>query len=80
MSELKQILDEMKRHDKDRKKLADDIHDFKVRLFDPDDGLYARVKDNTDFRRGATTWLRVMGGTIAGIVGKMFYAVFTNGK
>ena len=80
MSELKHILNEMKRQDKDRKKLSDDIHDLKVRIFEPDNGLYARVKDNTDFRKGATTWLRVIGGTVTGIVGKMFYAMFTNGK
>ncbi len=34
-----------------------DIHDIKIRLFDPDTGLYTRVSKNTGFRKNSAKWL-----------------------
>lgn len=80
MSELQQVLDKLTERDTERAKLVEDVHDIKVRLFEPDTGLYAREKENTDFRKGATNWLRLMGIAILGMLTRMFYSMFTNGR
>ena len=41
-------------------KMQKDIHEIKMSLFDPDNGLYARVYKNTGFRLTAGKWLWVL--------------------
>lgn len=41
-------------------KIQKDIHEIKMSLFDPDNGLYARVYKNTGFRLTAGKWLWIL--------------------
>ena len=41
-------------------KMQHDIHEIKMSLFDPDNGLYARVSRNSSFRIAASKWLWVL--------------------
>lgn len=41
-------------------KIQHDIHEIKLNLFDPDNGLYSRVSKNTSFRTAAGKWLWVL--------------------
>ncbi|MCH7782812.1 hypothetical protein IID62_07055 [candidate division KSB1 bacterium] len=40
--------------------LQHDIHEIKMNLFDPDNGLYSRVGKNTGFRIAAGKWLWIL--------------------
>jgi len=45
---------------KGQTKIQKDIHEIKMSMFDPDNGLYARVNKNTGFRLTAGKWLWVL--------------------
>ena len=80
MSEMQDLIRSMDKFGVIQEAMKKDVHLMKEKMFDPDEGLFARVKDNTDFRKGATTWFRVMGISIVGILSRMFFAMFTNGR
>ena len=40
--------------------LRHDVHEIKMSLFDPDNGLYSRVNKNTGFRIVAGKWMWVL--------------------
>jgi len=50
-----------------------DIKEIKTNLFNPDEGLYARVYRNTEFRTAASKWLWVL---TTGITVTMLHALF----
>ncbi len=47
-------------------------------LFDPDKGLWAETKLNSQFRENTTKWRTVTGTAIVGIVGKFIHDLFKN--
>ena len=53
--------------------LKEQLECFEKKLLDPDDGLYARVKDNTDFRKSSTRWLRIVSIATVGLIGRLIY-------
>lgn len=53
--------------------LKEQIGCFEAKLLDPDDGLYARVKDNTDFRKTAARWLKIVSLATIGLIGRLIY-------
>jgi len=57
--------------------MQEDITAIKENLFDPDNGLYARVAKNTSFRQTASKWLWLLTGGLAaallnGYISKLF--------
>lgn len=53
--------------------LKKQIECFEKKLLDPDDGLYSRVKDNTDFRKTSSRWLRIISIATVGLIGRLIY-------
>ena len=50
-----------------------EIHDY---LFDPDDGLYARVRENTRWRKNGQWFLNILlSGIFLGIIGILFFII-----
>ncbi len=61
-----------KKIEKSEKNLGDKIKCLETKLLDPDNGLFARVKENTIFRRNAK---RVFFMIIAGMIGTICYII-----
>lgn len=60
----KTLLDAVERYEKNIGDLQEDLHD-------PDDGLFTRVKANTNFRRGAKKALWIMTAAIVGLMSRL---------
>lgn len=70
MNDTDRILDKI---EDVREKLHGRINDLEEKLLDPDNGLFARVKENTNFRRSAKKILGLLGITTLGILAKLIY-------
>lgn len=58
------------------KNLGGKIEDINKRLFEPDDGVYARIGLNTAFRKTAKRWLTAISVSFLGAVIKAGYDFF----
>ena len=77
--DLNVILERMNQSDKDRDQMHADIKFIKENLFNPKEGLWAEVKDNTRFRENTSKWRTVSGTAIVGMLGKFVYDLFDKG-
>jgi hypothetical protein len=74
--DLNVVLERMSQSDKDREQMHTDIKFIKENLFNPKEGLWAEVKDNSRFRESTTKWHKISGTAIIGILGKFAYDLF----
>ena len=77
--DLNVILERMNQADKDREHIHTDIKFIKDNLFNPKEGLWSEVKDNSRFRENTSKWRTVSGTAIVGILGKFIYDLFNKG-
>ena len=56
--------------------LSKKIGCIEKKLLEPDDGLYTRVRKNTEFRKTAKRWLSVISVGFVGAIGKAAYDFF----
>lgn len=56
--------------------LSRKIECIEKKLLEPDDGLYTRVRKNTEFRKTAKRWLSVISVTFVGAAIKAAYDFF----
>ena len=78
VKDLNVILERMSQSDKDRVQMHTDIKFIKENLFNPKEGLWAEVKDNTRFRETTNKWQKISGTVIVGMLGKFMYDFFNN--
>ena len=77
--DLNVILERMNQSDRDREQMHTDIKFIKENLFNPKEGLWSEVKDNTRFRENTSKWRTVSGTAIVGMLGKFIYDFFDKG-
>lgn len=46
------------------------------KLLDPDNGLFSRVKENTNFRKTVMKWLGIVTLAVIGLLGRLIYDFF----
>lgn len=66
----------LKELEKVEKNLGGKIECIEKKLLDPDKGVYARVRKNTEFRKSAKKWLWAMAVGIFTWTGKALYEFF----
>ena len=87
--DLELILYRLNEQDKSVQKLEkhftskfDEIHQdisfIKENLFNPNEGLWAETKQNTQFRENTTMWRTIIGGGLIALIGDMFWDMFSN--
>ena len=54
--DLNVVLERMNQSDRDREQMHTDIKFIKENLFNPKEGLWAEVKDNSRFRENTSKW------------------------
>ena len=59
-------------------KTDDSLSFIKENLFNPNEGLWAETKQNTQFRENTTMWRTIIGGGLIALIGDMFWDMFTN--
>ena len=79
VKDLNVILERMSQADKDRAEIHTDIKFIKENLFNPKEGLWSEVKDNSRFRENTSKWRTVSGTAIVGMLGKFIYDFFEKG-
>ena len=62
----------------DLQELHTDIKFIKENLFNPETGLWAETKQNTQFRKSTTMWRGIIGGGLIALIGDMFWDWFSN--
>ena len=62
----------------DLQELHTDIKFIKENLFNPEDGLWAETKLNTQHRQSTTKWRTIVGGGVIALMIDMFWDMFTN--
>lgn len=55
-----------------------DISFIKENLFNPNEGLWAETKLNSQFRKSTTKWRGVIGGGLIALLIDMFWDMFSN--
>jgi len=75
--DLELVLHRLNQADGDRKELHTDIKFIKDNLFNPKEGIWAEVKDNTRFRENTSKWRGVIGAGFIGLFFKQIYDLFT---
>ena len=55
-----------------------DIKFIKENLFNPETGLWAEAKLNTQHRQSTTKWRTIIGGGVIALMIDMFWDMFTN--
>ena len=75
--DLELVLHRLGQADGDRKELHTDIKFIKDNLFNPKEGIWAEVKDNTRFRENTSKWRGVIGAGFVGLFFKQIYDLFT---
>ena len=54
-----------------------DIKFIKENLFNPETGLWAETKQNTQFRKSTTMWRGIIGGGVVAALVESFWGIFT---
>ena len=62
----------------DLQELHTDIKFIKENLFNPETGLWAETKQNTQFRKSTTMWRGIIGGGVIAALVESFWGMFTN--
>ena len=62
--------------DSAHEKTEETLEFVRKNLFDPDKGLWAETKLNSQFRENTAKWRTVTGAAIVGIVGKFIHDLF----
>ena len=62
----------------DLQELHTDIKFIKENLFNPETGLWAETKLNTQHREQTTKWRTIIGGGVIALMIDMFWDMFTN--
>ena len=58
--------------------IHEDISFIKENLFNPNEGLWAETKQNSQFRENTTMWRTIIGGGLIALIGDMFWDMFSN--
>ena len=61
----------------DLQELHSDIKFIKENLFNPENGLWAETKLNSQFRKNTTMWRGIIGGGLIALIGDMFWDMFS---
>ena len=61
----------------DLQELHTDIKFIKENLFNPETGLWAETKLNTQHRQSSTKWRTIIGGGFIALIIDMFWDIFT---
>tara|TARA_R100001440_G_scaffold43551_2_gene63260 strand:- start:745 stop:1026 length:282 start_codon:yes stop_codon:yes gene_type:complete len=64
-------------NEKAHTEVKNDLRFIKNNLFDPKEGLWAEVKQNTTFRKNTVKWRSAMGLGIFSLIGKYIYDLFS---
>ena len=75
--DLNVILERMAQADKDRTSIHTDIKFIKENLFNPQEGLWAETKLNSQFRESSQKWRTLISIPVIGMVAKSFYDFIT---
>ena len=57
--------------------IHEDISFIKENLFNPNEGLWAETKQNTQFRKSTTMWRGIIGGGVVAALVESFWGIFT---
>ena len=77
VKDLNVILERMAQADKDRTEIHTDIKFIKENLFNPNEGLCAETKLNSQFRESSQKWRTLIGIPVIGMVAKSIYDLIT---
>ena len=78
IDELKQDLADLKSEISDAHKKTDESLRFiKENLFNPNEGLWAETKKNTQFRKDSQKWRGIVGSGFVALLVKQVYDFFT---
>ena len=75
--DLNVILERMSQADKDRNEIHVDIRFIKKNLFNPNEGLWAETKLNSQFRESSQKWRTLISIPVIGMVAKSIYDLIT---
>ena len=75
VKDLNVILERMSQAEKDRSQMHTDIKFIKENLFNPNEGLWAETKLNSQFRESSQKWRTLISIPVIGMVAKSIYDV-----
>ena len=79
IDELKQDIEEIKASmDKAHEKTDESLRFIKENLFNPNEGLWAETKKNTEFRESSQKWRGIIGSGFIALIVKQVYDLFTS--
>jgi len=80
--QVKQIFTEIKdmktENSAAHQEVKDDLKFLKNNMFDPNEGIWAEVKENTAFRKDTNKYKNAFGIGFFGLLGKHIYDIFKN--
>ncbi len=78
--QIEQIFKEVEKLNEDNLKahteVKDDLRFIKNNLFDPNEGIWAEVKQNSNFRNDTVKWRNALGLGVFSLMGKHIYDFF----
>ena len=78
--QIEQIFKEINTINEDNKtahnEVKNDLRFIKQNLFDPNEGIWAEVKQNSNFRKDTIKWRRALGLGVFSLIGKQLYDFF----
>ena len=78
IDELKQNISDLKvSMDKAHKSTDESLRFIKENLFNPNEGLWAETKKNSEFRESTNRWRGVIGSGFIALITKQIYDIFT---
>ena len=76
---ITQSIDDLKAEmDIAHQRTEENLKFIKENLFNPNEGLWAETKQNTQFRKSTTMWRGIIGGGLIALIGDMFWDWFAN--
>ena len=79
IDEIKQDIEDLKNSmDKAHTKTEEGLKFIKENLFNPNEGLWAETKKNTEFRESSQKWRGIIGSGFIALIIKQVYDLFTN--
>ena len=76
---LKEDIDELKKSmDKAHEKTDESLRFIKENLFNPNEGLWAETKKNSEFRESSQKWRGIIGSGFVALFVKQVYDLFTS--
>ena len=78
--QIEQIFKEVEKLNEDNLKahteVKNDLRFIKNNLFDPNEGIWAEVKQNSNFRNDTVKWRNALGLGVFSLIGKQVYDFF----